>query len=333
MERMFESAEQFNKDISMWQLNPNVNMRQMFKGCPIRNQFKPRIQRVGETAIMTTTQSARRPSSQPRAQTASQSATRTRTQTSSQTRQLRQREPSQPQIQESGRDILKRLQPEAEIHEQIQEMTITPEIAEIYDKINVFDPINVEEVSISKFFEENKDYNPFIVRNQSGIFTGDAIDWPASSSSGKEFIECTDDTPTSWQGNSYSNYIKPNGRRFIKINIGGSPTMIVKPNWYNLKAVPGTKIFNLVPSGKVFKFMSKPLAIQELPEDFTALGADHCNQSAELGAYTLQEIKIEDLNNLINSQSIGGKTKRRKSYKKKTKTKRIRKQTKRVRRH
>jgi surface protein len=290
MTMMFSFA-QFNQDISMWKLNPNVNMTSMFNECPISDEFMPRIQRVVEN----------------------------RRRTIEETGERRQRS------RVSGSDILQQRQPETVSLPQIQNTQLTPQLIQIYDKINVFDPINVEEVSVSKFFEENIDYNPFIVRNQRGIFTGDAIDWPAPSSTGKEFIECTDDTPSDWQGNSYSNYIKQNGRRFIKINIAGSPTMIVKPNWYNSKSVPGTKIFNLVPTGKVFKFMSKPLTIEELPEDFTALGADHCNQTGELGAYILEEIKIEDLKNLVSRQSKGGKTQRRKSYSRKTKKNRIKK--------
>jgi hypothetical protein len=92
-------------------------------------------------------------------------------------------------------------------------------LKELMDTIKVFDILSYENISATQFIEENKDSNPFIIRNSVGQYDGDAIDWPAPSSSGKEFIECLDATPVSWQSNSYKQFIKPGGRKFIKINI------------------------------------------------------------------------------------------------------------------
>jgi hypothetical protein len=147
------------------------------------------------------------------------------------------------------------------------------------------------DVTATEFFEENNEKYPYIIRNSQGLYTGAALDWAAPSSSGNEFIECADDTPVSWNGNSYSRYIKPNARKFIKIIISGTPTMVVKPDWYDSKQIPGTKFFQLVDTGEpVFKFMTTVLASQNLPRDFTALGSDHCNQQSPIGTYKLEPI-------------------------------------------
>lgn len=315
MEKMFENAFMFRQDLSMWIINPDAKIRDMFFGASrMPEAFIPKKQRRPRNS----NQSRAQQIIQPVTQQIPQQTTQTRPR-QTRPRQTRTRQPrTQPTIQ--GNELLEELQPDLQPQTPIQDTPSTPELLKIYDAIKVFDPINVEEMPISKFFEENEDYAPFIIRNPQGTFTGEAINWPASSSSGKEFIECLDNTPLDWQGNSYSKYIKPNGRRFIKMNISGSTTMVVKPIWYNAGTVPGTKIFNLVPADKVLKFMSKPLAIQELPEDFSALGAEHCNQLGEVGTYTLEEITIDELNNIINQPLNGGKNKKlfNKTFKKRT---------------
>lgn len=193
--------------------------------------------------------------------------------------------------------------------------------------IQVYDPLSTSEVSAIDFLNDNEDsdYSPFIIRGSNGKFSGDAINWPSSSSSGKEFIECKDTTPSSWQGNSYKQWIKTNARHFIKMFIFGSPTLVIKPTWYDRGIVPGTKYFNLIPGGKVFKFMSLVLASQNLPEDFTALGSDHCNQTGELGVYRLEEITLDELNTMI---PRGGNPYNRIKNKKSRKTKKLNKKQK-----
>ena len=194
-------------------------------------------------------------------------------------------------------------------------------LKELMDTIKVFDILSYENISATQFMEENKDSKPFIIRNRAGQYDGDAIHWPAPSSSGKEFIECIDNTPVTWQGNSYRQFIKPGGRKFIKINISGSPTMVVKPDWYDSGAIPGTKFFQIVTTNQpVFKFMTTVLSNQNLPEDYTALGSDHCNQTSPVGVYTLEPITVEQLSSYVTS---GGKRKRltKKNLVKKNKTK------------
>ena len=213
--------------------------------------------------------------------------------------------------------------------EEIPNEPISPELQELMNNIKVFDIIMYDDVSATEFFEENNGKQPYIIRNSQGLYTGAALGWPAPSSSGNEFIECADDTPASWNGNSYSRYIKPNARKFIKIIISGSPTMVIKPDWYDSKQIPGTKFFQLVDTGEpVFKFMTTVLASQNLPSDFTALGSDHCNQTSPIGTYKLEPITIEELNQY--ATTVGGKNKRKKTRKmnKLKKTKKTRKMNK-----
>jgi surface protein len=196
----------------------------------------------------------------------------------------------------------------------------------LLNKIDVFNILLPGDEPAAEFLKDNEMYQPFIVRNSAGLYTGDAIGWPAPSSSGKEFIECKDDTPVSWEGNSYGQYIKPNARTFIKVMISGSPTMVIKPYWYFHGVVPGTNFFQLVDTNvPVFKFMTTVLASQNLPSDFSAVGSDHCNQTSPVGVYQLEPISLEELANYVTTS--GGKIKTRKIRKtrKTKKTKKIRK--------
>jgi len=216
-----------------------------------------------------------------------------------------------------------------QIQEEITNQPISPELQELINNIKVFDIIMYDDVTATEFFEENNGKQPYIIRNGQGLYTGSALGWPAPSSSGNEFIECANDTPVSWNGNSYSRYIKPNARKFIKIIISGSPTMVVKPSWYDSKQIPGTKFFQLVDTGEpVFKFMTTVLASQNLPSDFTALGSDHCNQTSPIGTYKLEPITLEELKQY--ATIVGGKNKRKKTKKtnKQKKTRKTNKQKK-----
>jgi len=133
--------------------------------------------------------------------------------------------------------------------------TRTKTLNEINELVQVFNPLLPGYESASVFMEEQHDYEPFIIRTENGNFSGEAIHWPASSSTGKDFVECRDDTPTHWQGYTYGRWIKPNTRQFIKINIsGGGLSLIVKPDWYDAGVVPGTKYFHMVAAGNVYEY-------------------------------------------------------------------------------
>ena len=199
-------------------------------------------------------------------------------------------------------------------------------IQQVLEEIKVFDPLNPfgdeDNPTAAAFLEEQEDYNPFIIK-YNNTFSGNAINWPESSSSGKEFVECTDDAPSGWMGNSYSRYVKPGGRIFIKMNINGSNLMVLKPQWWDTNSVPGTKVFNLIQVGSVLKFVSSVLASERLPEDFTALGADHCNQTSQQNVYQLEDLGIGELIT-HHTSPLGGRKRRnnitrRKKYKKLTK--------------
>jgi hypothetical protein len=195
-------------------------------------------------------------------------------------------------------------------------------LEQVLDSMKVFDPLNPfgddTRPTAAEFLQEQEDYNPFIIK-YNNTFTGNAINWPASSSSGNEFVECRDDTPSDWQGNSYGQYIKPGGRTFIKMNINGSSLTVLKPQWWDTNAVPQTKVFNLVQVGTVSKFMSSVLASQRLPADFSALGSDHCNQTSQQNVYELRELEIGDLITYASMITGGRKRKNNITYSKKYK--------------
>jgi hypothetical protein len=183
-------------------------------------------------------------------------------------------------------------------------------------EISVFNPLIPGEELASTFFEEQEDYNPFIIKGPDGKYSGEAIDWPAPSSSGKDFVECIDEAPSYLQG-SYRKWLKPNGRVFIKLTIGGSIYMVEKPDWYSsARGVPGTRYFKLIElPNKVFKFMSKVLSSGNLPPGWNAMGADHCNQTGPLGTYRLVEMTLDELR----ADVASGRGKKRKAITNKTK--------------
>ena len=99
--------------------------------------------------------------------------------------------------------------------------------------------------------------------------------------------------------------------------------MVLKPQWWDTNSVPGTKVFNLIQVGSVLKFVSSVLASERLPEDFTALGADHCNQTSQQNVYQLEDLGIGELIT-HHTSPLGGRKRRnnitrRKKYKKLTK--------------
>ena len=170
-------------------------------------------------------------------------------------------------------------------------------LQEVMNNITVYDIVDIEDKPATQFFQDHDESHPYIIRNSIGLYTGAALGWRPPSSSGNEFVECADNTVTEWDGvNSYRNYIKRNARRFIKIIVDGSPTMVIKPDWYDSRQIPGTKFFQLVDTNKpVFKFMISVLASGNIPSDFEAVGSDHCNQTSPIGTYALEPITIEQL--------------------------------------
>ena len=170
-------------------------------------------------------------------------------------------------------------------------------LQEVMNNITVYDIVDIGHKPATQFFQDRDEDHPYIIRNSIGLYTGAALGWSPPSSSGNEFVECADNTVTEWDGvNSYRNYIKRNARRFIKIIVDGSPTMVIKPDWYDSRQIPGTKFFQLVDTNKpVFKFMISVLASGNIPSDFEAVGSDHCNQTSPIGTYTLEPITIEQL--------------------------------------
>ena len=191
---------------------------------------------------------------------------------------------------------------------------------ELNEIINVFNPLIPGEQSASEFFDEQEDYNPFIIRTPNGIFSGDAIDWPAATNAGKIFVECLDNTPKRFQGNSYGQFVKPNAKRFVKMKVSGGLSFVIVPPWYRNGNPPGTKYFNLEKIGTVFKFMSEVVESQQLPADPEFfLGAEHCSQEGEVDIYELEQITLKKLNNMVTMGDARGITKKGKKGKK-TKT-------------
>jgi hypothetical protein len=211
-----------------------------------------------------------------------------------------------------------------------------------HEKIIVFDPIYGDNQSASTFFEDQEFYNPFIIRDPSTVkFSGNAVNWPASSEAGNEYIECKDDAPSSWIGYAYYKFVKLNGRIFVKMNLSGAVIMVEKPSWYDEckknKVVPGTKYFKLVKSDNLIKYVSTVLADRNV-RDFHAMGAEHCNQLHPVSTYKLENITSEELEAGVNgvgqkrktdnsesSSSSNGKRNRFGGKSKKRKTKKLRK--------
>lgn len=293
MTGMFEGCTSFNQDLSNWRVNRNFFVQEY-----IRNMF------IGATSM--TLRFFPRPYQSVIASTNIQN-------------QTNEPRPNQSAIATTNIQNLpttpsrKRGREETSNEHDTQENVIDPRLNELNSKIQVFNPLTPGDEPASQFFDEQSDYGPFIIRSENGKFNGDAAHWPATSAGGKIFVECKDDAPSKWLGNAYGKWLKPGSREFVKIIVSGSPTLVIKPDWYDSGIVPGTKYFRLIPSGSVFKFMSKVLASQNLPEDYDALGAEHCNQTGPIGFYALQEIPLDELDKMVSS---GGKnTRKNKTYK------------------
>jgi surface protein len=197
------------------------------------------------------------------------------------------------------------------------------EYSDLLKKIIVFDPIAYDDVTAKDFLEENTTYIPFIIYHHNH-FTGNAIKWPSN----KLFIECKDDTPTYWRGNTYERYVKPGGKALVKLIIKGVTLMIVIPEWWKTQQ-PKSVFYKLKEAGKIHKFMaeelSRGLTLREL-ETYTALGSDHCNQTSNQTVYELEPMELHELEIMLMPEKLDIKSNRlinsfsRKTNSKNTKT-------------
>jgi hypothetical protein len=147
--------------------------------------------------------------------------------------------------------------------------------------INVFNIILPGDQSASDFFEEQKIYNPFIIRSSNGLFSGEAVNWPLTR---KLFIECNNE-------DTYIKWTKPNITVFVQLKIyGGGDVLVIKPSWFNNDGdqLPGTKYFNLIKINTIHKIMNQ---------------AGNC-ETKTVDIYELQEITLQELNSMV---PMGGK--------------------------
>jgi len=195
----------------------------------------------------------------------------------------------------------------------------TRSLEEIYDLIQVFDYIGGGDMPVAEYFQENEDKIPYIVVNEKRdgyVYSPNGIRLIPGNI---EFVECEENAPVDWQGNSYKKFIKkPIARHFIRIYINGVNVFVLKPDWFDSGIVPGTRFFKLTEGRPLFKYMSLDLSRQILGPDFSSVGADHCNQKEQQQTYQLESLDLGDLNEMISSSPNAGGTKR----KKQTKTKR-----------
>ena len=148
------------------------------------------------------------------------------------------------------------------------------------------------------------------------------------------FVECLDDTLLEFHGNNYRKFVKPNAKRFVKMNTNGAISFVIVPQWYRNGNPPGTKYFNLVEAGKVLKFMSEVVESQQLPDDPQFFrGTEHCAQEEPIGIYELKEITLQELNNLFPIGGKKGKSKTTKHRKRKGTKRRSRKHRRKSRKH
>ena len=60
--------------------------------------------------------------------------------------------------------------------------------------------------------------------------------------------------------------------------------MVINPDWYDSRQIPGTKIFQLANAATI-----RP------PEEYTAVSSENCNQKSRMDTYRLEPITIEQL--------------------------------------
>lgn len=185
-------------------------------------------------------------------------------------------------------------------------------LSELNEIIEVFNTASGDLKLARVFFVENDENVPFIIRSLNGSFMGYAVHWQDVSSNGKFFVECLDDIPENIDENDYKKYVKSDGRRFLKIKFSDNDVkFVIVPQWYrNGQHPPGTKYFELVKVGTIFKFMSEhvetpPPQHNIINNIFSGLGAERCEQKEENDIYELREMTLDQLNSI--QFPMGGK--------------------------
>ena len=198
--------------------------------------------------------------------------------------------------------------------------------------ITVTDYAMIEDKTIRQVFEgknsndeveedEDEIKDNIIILNHD-LTTGSVIKLSDLSRNIREFVECKDDAPPDWQGNTYLDEWLKDGARMTTLitGPGGSNVHIEKPPWFYDGPVPFDRVFVLQERPpKMNKFVTtKLLPIPANPPADLALGADHCNQTSDSTIYTLVALTQE--------RGRGGRVKKpkkktRKKPKKKTRKK------------
>jgi len=200
-------------------------------------------------------------------------------------------------------------------------------LSELNEIIKVFNTASGYIELARDFFVENDENVPFIIRFLNETFMGYAIHLQDVSVDRKFFVECLDETPENIDVNDYKRYVKSDGRRFLKIQFSDNDVkFVIVPQWYrNGEHPPGTKYFDLVKAGTIFKYMSEhvetPPPQHNMIENVfsrSELGAANCKQKEENDIYELQEITLNQLNS-IQFPMGGKKNKKSKKHSRKSK--------------
>ncbi len=188
-----------------------------------------------------------------------------------------------------------------------------------------YDAINNEEISIKEYLDQpdsQEEQNfilhlngEFICQSLKGVRLSNAE--TVRPTDYVEYYECKDETPSEWQGNTYiRDWLKPQGRGpFVKLmGPGGSKYLIDKPAFFWNGPIPGSKVFNMVETSERVKKYVSSHALPIRP-GFSAMGADHCNQTGPERLFRL-ELMIPE------NQSAGKKRQNKsKKYQSKRQTK------------
>jgi surface protein len=187
--------------------------------------------------------------------------------------------------------------------------------------ISVYDPVMLEYKTIRQVFEDEDEIKDNIIILNHDLTTGSVIQLSDLSRNIREFVECKDDAPPDWQGNTYLDEWLKDGARMTTLitGPGGSNVHIEKPPWFYDGPVPFDRVFVLQERPpKMNKFVTtKLLPIPANPPADLALGADHCNQTSDSTIYTLVALTQE--------RGRGGRVKKPKKKTKKKPKKRPKK--------
>jgi hypothetical protein len=150
-----------------------------------------------------------------------------------------------------------------------------------------FDVIAQKDRAVHEYLLKNKKH--FVLKKGEHYSCDSLKNVKQMSTYKKTFIECNDDTPSHWLGNRYNDHVKPGGRVFVKMLFRGAPVLVVKPDWMFAGPVPEPRLFELVPQTTVSKFVTSDL-VPSIVDGFSALGADHCNQTSPQMTYKLEPV-------------------------------------------